>query len=64
MLPQFLGLKTVSDKNTASEDKQNHASGSISDTDSGTGKAIVLLLLAIAIGGAIYLFVTKGKGRV
>ena len=64
VLPQFLGLKTVSDKNTASEDKQNHASGSISDTDSGTGKAIVLLLLAIAIGGAIYLFVTKCKGRV
>lgn len=49
-LPQFLGLKTASDKNTASEGN--------------AGKAIVILLLGTALVGGGYLFISRGKGTV
>ena len=62
VLPQFLGLKASSDKNTAS-DGQSDDKGA-PDNSAGMGKAILWLVLAAAIGGGIYLFVTQGKGKV
>lgn len=60
-LPQFLGLKTVSDKNTVSEERwQDNASGK----SDGKGKAIVFLVLASLASGGIWMFVNKNSGRV
>ena len=63
-LPQFLGLKAASDKNTASDGQQDGSVGSVPDGERGIGKAIVILILAIAIGGGVYLCITRGKGTV
>lgn len=65
VLPQFLGLKAASDENTASEKGQRQTGmDNAKSAEHGIGKAIMFLLLGALIGGGIYLFITKGKGKV
>ena len=63
VLPQFLGLKASSDKNTAS-DGQLHDKAASPEGETGMGKSVIWLLLAVVIGGGIFLFISQGKGRV
>ena len=63
-LPQFLGLKTANDENTASEEQQNDKAGTEPNAEKGMGRAIIWILLATAIVGGVYMFITQGKGRV
>ena len=63
VLPQFLGLKASSDKNTA-PDGQLHDKAASPEGETGMGKSVIWLLLAVVIGGGIFLFISQGKGRV
>ncbi len=64
VLPQFLGLKAASDQNTASEGDAKDKANAAASNGNGVGKAILWLLVAVAIGGGVYVLITKGKGRV
>jgi len=65
VLPQFLGLKSTSDENTASEGQTSKKEKNTQAAEnSGTGKAIFILLAVVLIGIGIWAFINKNSGKV
>ena len=59
-LPQFLGLKVATEEQTPEEAAQAEEQPSAAKTSTGMGKAIVWIVVLAVIGGAAFVWISRG----
>lgn len=62
-LPEFLGLKTATAEENPEGEQAVEQQGTAEESTSGIGKSIIWLLAIAVIGGAIFVFISRGSFR-